>query len=218
LNFEDEKIPSGAYSVYFRKGSIGIKVLRTDFYHRFSTGGYKSSKRARVSVAWQEAVEEFAALRIADWTGHTPIPYCVKVVQLGKKYYPAIFMEHIKGIPLGDFLSSYDDNDMGSRDRNRIYQGLDEMEELLQRKCGINHSLDSGGNNAIVVKHWGKRVQRIRLIDFSPALLEIDPKTLEKALEDTPELWNRNVFGWKYSPVQGMRYFGHSANWTSTAW
>jgi hypothetical protein len=205
LGFEDARIPSGAYSVYFRKGSIGVKVLRTCSRGQWGVGGYKSPKRVRMSVAWQDAVEEFAALRIADWTGHTPIPYCVKVVQLGKKYYPAIFMEHIKGVPLGSFVYSHQ---MSVREENHIYQGLDEMEKLLQHKCGIDHSLDSGGNNAIVVKHQGRKIQAIKLIDFSPGLIEIGRNTLEEALEDIPELWHHNLFGWRYSPVRGMTYCG----------
>jgi hypothetical protein len=202
LEFDDSRIPSGAYSVYFRNRSIGIKVLRTSYHGRFGIGGYKSPKRVRLSPAWQDAIDEFAALRIADSTGHTPIPYCVRVVRLGKKYYPAILMEHINGMPLGDFCYS---QGLTPAQERLIYRGLDEIEKVLLQRCGIDHSFDSGGNNAIVAEHRGNRVKRLKLIDFSPGLIEIDPKRLEKALEDIPELWNHKVLGWKYSPVSGLR-------------
>jgi hypothetical protein len=111
-------------------------------------------------------------------------------------------MEHINGMPLGDFCYS---QGLTPAQERLIYRGLDEIEKVLLQRCGIDHSFDSGGNNAIVAEHKGNRVKRLKLIDFSPGLIEIDPKRLEKALEDIPELWNHKVLGWKYSPVSGLR-------------
>ena len=163
LDFSDARVPSGAYSVYYRFGNLGIKVLRTDFRY-FGLGGYKSVRSLKRSFMWREALREYNLMKRAENSELTPIPYCVKPVRLGLRYYPAIFMEHIVGVSFDSFCQGFG------------RKALREAEKVLKAKektlmCyGVDHVLDSGGSNAIVVESIGKRIIKVKLIDFSPSL------------------------------------------------
>jgi len=161
LDFKDGAIRSGAYGVYYRKGKIGVKVLRTNFYHLCSYGGYKHVRSLVKSRSWKSAIKEFRLLKKAERSGLTPIPYCVKPVCVGNKYYPAIFMEHIVGTPL-------DEAPLGKFAWNQINTLIRTSERTLKRKCGIDHHEDCGGSNVIIVKHKKRKVLSVKIIDFTP--------------------------------------------------
>jgi len=165
LSLSDARVPSGAYSVYYRRGKIGIKVLRTDFRY-FGTGGYKSMRSLKRSFMWCEALKEYNLMKRAEDSNLVPIPYCVKPVRLGKRFYPAIFMEHIQGTRFDFFCDGF------NRKEFREAQKFLEAKEIDLTHYGVDHVLDSGGGNAIVVESIGRKIIKVKLIDFSPGVCQ----------------------------------------------
>ena len=165
LSLSDARVPSGAYSVYYRRGKIGIKVLRTDFRY-FGTGGYKSMRSLKRSFMWREALKEYNLMKKAEDSGLVPIPYCVKPVRLGKRFYPAIFMEHIQGTRFDFFCDGFNRKEFCEAEK------VLKAKEMALTRYGVDHVLDSGGGNAIVVESIGRKIIKVKLIDFSPGVCQ----------------------------------------------
>lgn len=89
---------AGSHGVYYRRGKVGIKVLRNISYENNGIkGGYKTGEELEKSPIWHRAQAEWNNLVRMSKSGFTPIPYALKPVKVGELYYAAIFMQHIEG-------------------------------------------------------------------------------------------------------------------------
>jgi len=161
------KIPAGAYGVYFKKGSIGIKVVHGSF-GALRVGGSKSLETLQRSKVWNDAIREYNILKRIELSGFTPIPYVVKPVQIGKIYFPAIFMEHIKGVP----LSKFGRRDLTFQERVRLEGLISRYQKKLLTKYGVIN-YDAYGSN-IIIEHKGNQILSLKIIDFSPEQVYIE--------------------------------------------
>lgn len=161
----DDRVPAGAYSVYFRKGTVGIKVVHGSF-GPVRVGGSKSLSTLRRSKGWREATKEYNILKQVEMSGVTPIPYAVKAVRIGDKYFSAIFMQHIRGITFDRFFERV----MSQSIRRANINKLEKCQRRL-KKFGIVN-LDAYGSNVIVTAHKGNRILSLKIVDFSPELIQ----------------------------------------------
>ena len=154
-------VPAGAYSVYFRKGSIGIKVVHGGL-STTRVGGSESITTLRRSRVWKEAIKEYKILKQVQPSGITPIPFCVKPVRVGNVYFPAIFMEHIRGKSLCEFKYQA----FTQPQRQTIKKLLEKCKKRLLKYGIINK--DIGDSNIIVTAHDGDVMLAFKIIEFTP--------------------------------------------------
>jgi tRNA A-37 threonylcarbamoyl transferase component Bud32 len=141
----------GAYSAYYILNKTdGLKVMQCK--------GYPSIKKLKSSVMWRNTTKESTLLKKANKRGDF-FPKFIKTVpvKFGRVYYPAIVMQHIKGIKAFDYYKSV-------QDRNYV---LDRMTgELMD--IGIHHE-DLHGDNVIVCRKTLKHY----VIDFTPEFVSM---------------------------------------------
>jgi len=95
----------GSYGTYFQFGTIGLKLIKDDW---FSPWEGETISRLKRQPCWKYAKKEFNIMKILRNSGFTPKPYCLKPIyeEESKFYYPGIFMQHFNGKEINSFKIS----------------------------------------------------------------------------------------------------------------
>lgn len=146
----------GAFGIYYKiSNKLGVKVYKPSWYKL--AGRKDKQSLIYYSETWKNAIKEFNTLVQVQESGFAPIPYAIKPIRVGRKWYAAIFMEHINGrvCDCTEWLE-----DLDGQMRSILKRSIREKVNILRTKfdCTI---FDHDGNNMILTPDF-----QIKFIDF----------------------------------------------------
>ena len=154
-------VSEGAHGVYIQLSKKrGIKILVNEVWNKYEQ--HKTLKELKSSTLWKSAKEEVDSLKKAHKSKLTPKVFLLTYIynELGN-FYPAIVMEHIKGIPLykaqiekflsekvtatGRFISKFDNKPKNKLDwQDYVFDKFNELglihEDLSESNCLVTTS------------------------------------------------------------------------------
>lgn len=162
--YKYKRIGEGAHGIYYRLNkSRGIKIIKA--------WESKTAKEAAdyIRNTWDEAM----ALKRAYKTGITPKLHKVCVAQFGKKFYPAILMQHFENYVTFDKAVGrygyYSQLKFAKKlklsDINHINEFYNMINDILEDK-NLYHN-DLHGNNVLVKVQKNGEISSFKLIDLA---------------------------------------------------
>lgn len=155
------KCPRGIFGMYYRLTQrTGLKFIRNNEYVSWKVSSHTCRKKLKNRWSWMLARQEAQLMAEAyQKTEGKYVPYCYGylAVQVGKRWYSAIKVQHVVGVTCEMMERSWEDREAfcdHCQKRLREYG-------VLQRDINVEN---------VIVNMRGNKVVSWKVVDFSPQL------------------------------------------------